>query len=161
ASGNRNRTYIRVIDTFTGATIERPVNRVNIPRVDLLSNDRNLSYSSSGFEVDLKVSELPSQREGASLGSNTWKIEAYVEHQGVYAQGPVEWRDRSGAAAHLDLAELQSGAGVVPRSSAVVAREVYLDQLRYILEGIDLDVRALKMKVRAPGNAIPVEIEAF
>src|SRR5699024_7156898 len=161
ASGNRNRTYIRVIDTFTGATIERPVNRVNIPRVDLLSNDRNLSYSSSGFEVDLKVSELPSQREGASLGSNTWKIEAYVENQGVYAQGPFEWRDRSGAAAHLNLAEIQSGARLVPRFSSLEGLEVKLDQPRYIVDEIDLDGRDLKLKVRAPGNAIPVEIEAF
>src|SRR5699024_9398850 len=73
ARGGRNRISIRVIDTLSGALLDKPVKQVDIPRVDLLSNDRNRSYRESGFEVDLELSELPAQKLAGSPGSNTWK----------------------------------------------------------------------------------------
>src|SRR5699024_11655465 len=64
AGGSRNRICIRVMDTLSGALLEKPVKQVDIPRIDLLSNDRNRSYRETGFEVDLEISELPSQQLG-------------------------------------------------------------------------------------------------
>jgi CDP-glycerol glycerophosphotransferase len=161
AGGSRNRICIRVMDTLSGALLEKPVKQVDIPRIDLLSNDRNRSYRETGFEVDLEISELPSQQLGGSTGSDTWKIEAYVENQGVYAQGVFEWRDRSGAAAYLDLAEIHSGARLVPRFSSSDGLEVKLDRPRYVVDGVKLADRELKLQVRVSGNSIPVDVEAF
>jgi len=158
---SRNRVCIRVVNTLSGDLLEKPVKQVDIPRVDLLSNDRNRSYCESGFEVDLEISELPSQQLGGSPGSNTWKIEAYVENQGMYAQGVFEWRDRSGAAAHLSLAEIHSGARLVPRFSSLDGLEVKLDQPRYVVDDVELADRELKLRVRSSGSSIPLDVEAF
>ena len=154
------RTCVRVVNTITGAFTDFPIRSVDNPRIDSISNDRNLSYAAMGFESDIALSQFPDANFDSLLGSYTWKIEVLIENKAGTVQDGFAWRDRSGSAANLDFAELQSGVRLVPRFSSDEGLEVKFDRPKYVVHNADIEGRVLTIRIAAGGGSIPIGIEA-
>src|SRR5699024_3364656 len=101
-SVGEHRTWLDVVNVNTGETAKVAATTVDNDAIDRVAGDWHQSYAASGFEATLKPADFPGIDDAGSPAP-TWQVRIRRQSQGIQVTGDFTWRDRSGAAAHLDL----------------------------------------------------------
>lgn len=159
-SHGEHTTQLELRNLHTGETLSLPVEPVELPAIDRVRGDGELSYASAGFTATVDTAEAPGladQQDGAPV----WEVRARRTSAGITRSAGFTWRDRSGAAGHLDVLPLsEHGWRLVPTFSADAGLRLSLDTPRHIVREARLTGRTLELLVRSPADSLAMRVVA-
>lgn len=148
-SVGEHRTWLDVVNLDTGEIAQVPATIVDNDAIDRVAGDWHQSYAASGFMATLKPADFPGVDDAGSPAP-TWQVRIRRQSQGIQVTGDFTWRDRSGAAAHLDLpAVTPSGWRVVPTFSQAEGLRLIRDVPRLLVRTVVVSGRSINLSIEA------------
>ncbi|WP_210604466.1 CDP-glycerol glycerophosphotransferase family protein [Brevibacterium oceani] len=155
-----HETHIELINISTGEQHRLETKQVEFPRIDLISNDRNLSYSRAGFITEIDTGVLPGVEDASVGASPVWRVRVTTSVAGLEVASDFKWRDRTGAGARLDVQPINYGSRLVPAFTADRGLELTFDRPRYIVDSIVRQGRVFNVRVWSPFGSIASRLRA-
>lgn len=159
-SRGEHKTWLELCNLRSGETVSVPVEPVDLPAIDRMRGGWELSYAGAGFTATVDTAEFPGLTDQQN-GTAVWEIRLRRTSKGITRSAGFTWRDRTGAAGHLDVLPLsEDGWRLVPTFSADEGLRLSLDTPRHVAREARLTGRTLELLVRSPADSLAIKIVA-
>lgn len=159
-SDGEHTTQLELRNLHSGETLTLPVELAELPAIDRMRGDGELSYAGAGFTAAIDTAEVPGLKD-RQAGTPVWEVRVRRTSAGITRIASFSWRNRSGAAGHLDVLPLsKDGQRLVPAFSADEGLRLSLDTPRHVVREVRLTGRALELLVHSPADSLAMSVVA-
>lgn len=159
-SQGEHTTLIELRNLYSGEVVTVRTEQVDLPAIDRVRGDWELSYAGAGFTAMIDTADAPGLADQTDQ-TPAWEVRVLRTSMGISRSAGFSWRDRSGAAGHLDLLPLTpEGWRLVPTFSTDEGLRLSLDRPRHVIREARLTGRLLELAVHSPSDSLAMSISA-